>query len=37
MREGSGEAIQEPRRDVPLYGHCDVLVWRAGRPALAPL
>lgn len=30
MREGSGETIQEPKRDVPVYGHCDVLVVGGG-------
>ena len=30
MREGTGETIQEPPRDVPVYGHCDVLVVGGG-------
>jgi hypothetical protein len=30
MRKAEGETILEPQRDVPVYGHCDVLVVGGG-------
>src|SRR5918992_3675529 len=30
MRDGAGETIREPARDVPVYGACDVLVVGGG-------
>ncbi|MBI3973338.1 MAG: FAD-dependent oxidoreductase [Chloroflexi bacterium] len=30
MRTGNGETITEPAREVPVYGHCDVLVIGGG-------
>jgi hypothetical protein len=30
MKIGNGETILEPQRDVPVYGHCDVLVVGGG-------
>ncbi len=30
MKTGNGETILEPQRDVPVYGHCDVLVVGGG-------
>ncbi len=30
MRQANGETIVEPQRDVPVYGHCDVLVVGGG-------
>jgi FAD dependent oxidoreductase len=30
MRAGSGETVEEPQRQIPVYGHCDVLVVGGG-------
>ena len=35
MREGQGETIGEPAREVPVYGHCDVLVVGGGPAGTA--
>ncbi len=35
MRHGHGETILEPAREVPVYGHCDVLVVGGGPAGLA--
>jgi hypothetical protein len=35
MREGNGEIVREPARDVPVYGHCDVLVVGGGPAGFA--
>ena len=34
MRAGSGETVEEPRRQIPVYGHCDVLVVGGGPAGL---
>lgn len=35
MREANGESILEPARQVPVYGHCDVLVVGGGPAGFA--
>src|SRR5690242_3163202 len=35
MREGNGETVREPARDVPVYGSCDVLVVGGGPAGCA--
>lgn len=35
MRQGKGETVLEPARDVPVYGHCDVLVIGGGPAGFA--
>jgi FAD dependent oxidoreductase len=30
MRDATGETIEEPQRQIPVYGHCDVLVVGGG-------
>lgn len=35
MREAQGETVREPARDVPVYGHCDVLVVGGGPAGTA--
>ena len=34
MKRGQGETVEEPARDVPVYGHCDVLVVGGGPAGL---
>jgi glycine/D-amino acid oxidase-like deaminating enzyme len=34
MKRGQGEAVKEPARDVPVFGHCDVLVVGGGPAGL---
>ena len=34
MRRGDGQTVEEPARDVPVYGHCDVLVVGGGPAGL---
>ena len=34
MRQPGGETVREPARDVPVYGHCDVLVVGGGPAGL---
>jgi len=35
MKRGNGETVREPARDVPVYGHCDVLVVGGGPAGTA--
>jgi 2-polyprenyl-6-methoxyphenol hydroxylase-like FAD-dependent oxidoreductase len=35
MRDGNGETVREPARDVPVYGTCDVLVVGGGPAGCA--
>ena len=35
MRDGNGETVREPARDVPVYGTCDVLVVGGGPAGTA--
>jgi FAD dependent oxidoreductase len=35
MRDATGETVREPERDVPVYGHCDVLVVGGGPAGFA--
>ncbi len=35
MKDGAGDSIQEPQRQIPVYGHCDVLVVGGGPAGFA--
>src|SRR3990170_8766945 len=35
MKQGNGETVREPQRDVAVYGHCDILVVGGGPAGTA--